>query len=82
MLSSVHEPLLASLSASIRTSAMSDEGQGTVSYPNLGRTDPNATRMGVLASMFSTAADPRATEVNRRRIYQFWKEHGGEDDDE
>lgn len=81
MLASVHTPLLSSLAASIRASEMSEEAEGTVSYPHLGQSQPQEVRKAVLSAVFSTAADERATEVNRRRLYQFWKEHGGDNDD-
>ncbi|KAL7425167.1 hypothetical protein Q5752_000855 [Cryptotrichosporon argae] len=41
-----------------------------------------AVRKAVLVSMFRAAADERAIESNRRKMYRIWREEGGDDDDE
>ncbi|WWD20320.1 hypothetical protein CI109_104796 [Kwoniella shandongensis] len=39
-------------------------------------------RMALLKSMFLAAADGKAGETNRRKVYTVWRQEGGDDDDE
>jgi ribosomal RNA-processing protein 1 len=36
----------------------------------------------LLSALFRSAADPAANEVDRRKIYQVWREQGGDDEED
>ncbi|WVR08021.1 hypothetical protein IAU60_005065 [Kwoniella sp. DSM 27419] len=44
--------------------------------------NPDKLRQGLLKRMFEAAADSKATESNRRKVYQVWRQEGGDDDDD
>ncbi|WVQ78924.1 hypothetical protein IAT38_001016 [Cryptococcus sp. DSM 104549] len=46
------------------------------------RSSPSQLRKALLKSMFVTAADGKAGESNRRKVYKVWREEGGDDDDD
>ncbi|OCF33553.1 ribosomal RNA-processing protein 1 [Kwoniella heveanensis CBS 569] len=46
------------------------------------RATPEKLRSGLLKAMFVAAADEKAGESNRRKVYQVWREEGGGDDDD
>ncbi|WVO17229.1 hypothetical protein L204_104921 [Cryptococcus depauperatus] len=46
------------------------------------RSKPDALRQGVLKAMFNAAANGKATETNRRKIYTIWRQEGGDDEED
>ncbi|KAK8849691.1 hypothetical protein IAR55_005026 [Kwoniella newhampshirensis] len=46
------------------------------------RDGADKVRKGLLKSMFLAAADGKAGESNRRKVYTVWREEGGDDDDD
>lgn len=41
-----------------------------------------ATRKALLGALFREAGDPLSRDVNRRKVFNFWKENGGPGADE
>ena len=94
IISSLHTPLLNALAAASDTERPGEHEQPDAVYAHivmgccLGNqgsepaVSPKDLRKGVLASLFSTAADPDANETDRRKIYKVWREEGGDDDDD
>lgn len=43
------------------------------------RSTADELKRGVLKAMFDAAADPKAVESNRRKIYKLWREEADEE---
>ncbi|WVW86912.1 hypothetical protein I302_108967 [Kwoniella bestiolae CBS 10118] len=56
-------------------SCVGEEGQSE-------RSNPTALRSGLLKRMFEAASNEKAGESNRRKVYQVWREEGGDDDED
>lgn len=43
---------------------------------------PGQLRSSLLKSLFTTAAEGESVESNRRKVYSYWREEGGDDEDD